>query len=142
MVTLQRGAKRLRARHIYSGAQNVLTALHHEDDETLSGRIDSLGSVLTEYARGLEEMLLSSAARPIATPLEKWTAARETLNEILPMAAPDTADMLSRLMRTPTALNTVQPDAAEHKYRSCGHCHPGCYDARCHRRRPVRGPFR
>jgi len=30
MTTMQRGAKRLRARNIYTGAQNVLSALHHK----------------------------------------------------------------------------------------------------------------
>jgi len=67
MTTLQRGAKRLRARNIYSSAQNVLSALHHEDDVTLSGRIDK--------------------------------------------AEPSDADMLSRLMRAPVTLETVQPDS-------------------------------
>ena len=33
MTTVQRGAKRLRARNIYTGAQGVLSALHHENDD-------------------------------------------------------------------------------------------------------------
>ena len=53
MTTVQRGAKRLRARHIYSGAQGVLSALHHEDDVTLESRIETLGSLVTEYALSL-----------------------------------------------------------------------------------------
>jgi len=88
MTTLQRGAKRLRARNIYSSAQNVLSALHHEDDVTLSGRIDT-----------------------ILTREDKWDAARATLNELLPKAEPSDADMLSRLMRAPVTLETVQPDS-------------------------------
>lgn len=112
MVTLQRGAKRLRARHIYSGAQNVLTALHHEDSATLSGRIENLGSVVTEYARGLEE-LLQAPEKPVAqTHEDKWVSARETLNELLPKASPETADVLSRLMRAPITLDTLQPEPA------------------------------
>ncbi len=111
MVTLQRGAKRLRARHIYSGAQNVLTAMHHADSETLSGRIENLGSVVTEYARGLEEVLQVPEAPAFETPKEKWETARNTLNELLPMASPETADMLSRLMRAPVISDAEATDA-------------------------------
>lgn len=111
MTTLQRGAKRLRARHIYSGAQNVLVALHHEDDVTLQGRIESLGSLVTEYARGLEELVHTPAAVTPSTALDKWDRARETLNALLPIASSDDADMLSRLMRAPVTLETVQSDA-------------------------------
>ena len=113
MVTLQRGAKRLRARHIYSGAQNVLAALHHEDKATLSGRIENLGSVVTEYARGLED-LLQAPGMPIAqTSKDKWDSARDALNDLLPKAAPETADMLSRLMRAPVTLDALQPETAD-----------------------------
>lgn len=111
MTTLQRGAKRLRARNIYSSAQNVLSALHHEDDVTLSGRIDNLGSLVTEYARGLGELLETEEIAPILTREDKWDAARATLNELLPKAEPSDADMLSRLMRAPVTLETVQPDS-------------------------------
>ena len=122
MVTLQRGAKRLRARHIYSGAQNVLSAMHHEDNQTLSGRIDNLGSVVTEYARGLEELLQVPETPSVATPKDKWETARETLNEILPKAAPETADMLSRLMRAPVVTEAQVPelDAPEIKTPKIG----------------------
>lgn len=112
MVTLQRGAKRLRARHIYSGAQNVLSALHHEDSETLSGRIENLGSVVTEYARGLEELLQAPEIPAVETPKDKWDTARDTLNEILPKASPETADILSRLMRAPVTPDTLQLETA------------------------------
>lgn len=110
MTTMQRGAKRLRARNIYTGAQEVLSALHHNDDATLDGRIKSLGSLVTEYARGLEELLDTPSPAANATPFDKWDMARETLNELLPVAPPDDADMLSRLMRAPVTLATVQPD--------------------------------
>ena len=110
MTTLQRGAKRLRARNIYSSAQNVLSALHHEDDVTLSGRINTLGSLVTEYARGLGELLEAKEAPPVLTRVDKWEAARETLNALLPTAEPSDADMLSRLMRAPVTLETVKPD--------------------------------
>ena len=110
MTTMQRGAKRLRARNIYTGAQNVLSALHHNDDATLDGRIKSLGSLVTEYARGLEELLDTPMAAADASPRNKWDMARETLNQLLPVASPDDADMLSRLMRAPVTLATVQPD--------------------------------
>jgi hypothetical protein len=111
MVTLQRGAKRLRARHIYSGAQNVLSALHHEDITTLSGRIENLGCVVTEYARGLEDLLQAPATNPIQAPKDKWESARDALDELLPKAAPETADMLSRLMRAPVTLGALQPES-------------------------------
>jgi len=111
MTTLQRGAKRLRARNIYSSAQNVLSALHHEDDVTLSGRINNLGSLVTEYARGLGELLETEEIAPILTREDKWDAARATLNELLPKAEPSDADMLSRLMRSPVTLETVKPDS-------------------------------
>ncbi len=110
MTTLQRGAKRLRARNIYSSAQNVLSALHHEDDVTLNGRINTLGSLVTEYARGLGEMLEAAEPAPVLTRVEKWEAARKTLNALLPKAQPSDADMLSRLMRAPVTLETVKPD--------------------------------
>jgi len=99
MTTMQRGAKRLRARNIYTGAQDVLSALHHNDDATLDGRIKSLGSLVTEYARGLEELLDTPRSAANTTPSDKWDMARETLNQLLPVASPDDADMLSRLMR-------------------------------------------
>jgi len=111
MTTLQKGAKRLRARHIYTGAQDVLTALHHEDDATLNGRIQTLGYLVTEYARGLNELMPKPIATMPRTNSEKWDMARETLNGILPIAPPQEADMLSRLMRAPVTLETVQPDA-------------------------------
>ena len=110
MVTLQRGAKRLRARHIYAGAQGVLSALHHETDAILHGRIKNLGSLVTEYARGLDELLQSPKAVQAKTPVEAWNAARETLNNLLPMASAGDADMLSRLMRAPVTLETVHPE--------------------------------
>ena len=110
MTTMQRGAKRLRARNIYTGAQEVLSALHHNDDATLDGRIKSLGSLVTEYARGLEELLDTPRTAANATASDKWDIARETLNQLLPVASPDDADMLSRLMRAPVTLATVQPD--------------------------------
>ena len=109
MTTVQRGAKRLRARHIYSGAQNVLSALHHESDATLEGRIQNLGSLVTEYARGLDELLEHQAAEPARSPVDKWDMARESLNALLPTASTEDADMLSRLMRAPVTLETVQP---------------------------------
>ena len=109
MTTLQRGAKRLRARHIYSGAQGVLSALHHEDDVTLHGRIESLGSLVTQYARGLSELLPAPNSRPVRTQADKWDVARKTLNSLLPIAASGDADMLSRLMRAPVTLDDVQP---------------------------------
>jgi len=110
MTTVQRGAKRLRARHIYSGAQGVLSALHHDDDKTLEGRILNLGSLVTEYARGLDELLQTPEIAPATTPLDKWEMARETLNGLLPTAPSDDADMLSRLMRAPVTLDGVHPD--------------------------------
>lgn len=115
MTTVQRGAKRLRARNIYVGAQNVLSAMHHENDSVLSGRIETLGSLVTEYARGLDDLLVQSQApaRPMLTVTDKWESARETLNALLPKADPDTADVLSRLMRAPVSLETVQPDMAD-----------------------------
>lgn len=110
MTTVQRGAKRLRARHIYSGAQGVLSALHHETDATLEGRIESLGSLVTEYARGLDDLLQAQDTATLKTPVDKWDIARETLNALLPIASSDDADMLSRLMRAPVTLETVKPD--------------------------------
>ena len=109
MTTVQRGAKRLRARHIYSGAQGVLSALHHETDTVLHGRIENLGCLVTEYARGLEELLQKPVKVPEKTESEKWHAARETLNGLLPIASTEDADLLSRLMRAPVTLETVQP---------------------------------
>jgi len=103
MTTLQRGAKRLRARHIYSSAQGVLSALHHEDDTTLEGRIES---------RGLNELTPEQVAPPQRTAADKWDIARETLNSLLPIASTSDADMLSRLMRAPVTLEGVQPDYA------------------------------
>jgi len=112
MTTLQRGAKRLRARNIYTSAQNVLSAMHHEDDAVLTGRINTLGSLVTEYARGLEEMLLTPelASAPALTHVDKWEAARDTLNALLPAAPPSDADLLSRLMRAPVTLEAMRPD--------------------------------
>lgn len=113
MTTVQRGAKRLRARHIYSGAQDVLSALHHENDAILSGRINNLGSVVTEYARGLDDLLQAQQTlSPPKSPVDKWDTARETLNALLPIASPDDADMLSRLMRAPVTIETVQPGSS------------------------------
>jgi len=112
MTTLQRGAKRLRARNIYASAQNVLAALHHEDDVTLNGRINNLGLLVTEYARGLGELVESPQAAPALTRTDKWETARETLNALLPTAHPSDADILSRLMRAPVTLETVKPDLA------------------------------
>jgi len=109
MTTVQRGAKRLRARHIYSGAQGVLSALHHEDDATLEGRIETLGSLVTEYARGLGELLPAQKPAPQQTPKDKWDMARDTLNALLPTAPAGDADMLSRLMRAPVTIEAVQP---------------------------------
>ncbi len=110
MTTLQRGAKRLRARNIYSGAQGVLSALHHESDHILESRITSLGSLVTEYARGLDELLQTPETAPAITVTDKWDIARETLNALLPIASSDDADMLSRLMRAPVTLEAVKPD--------------------------------
>ena len=110
MTTVQRGAKRLRARHIYSGAQGVLSALHHDTDAVLEGRIVNLGSLVTEYARGLDELLEAETAPTKMTPMDKWDMARETLNALLPNASSEDADMLSRLMRVPVTLETIQPD--------------------------------
>lgn len=110
MTTVQRGAKRLRARHIYSGAQGVLSALHHENDATLESRIECLGSLVTEYARGLDELLQTPNTAPVITSLDKWDMARENLNALLPIASSDDADMLSRLMRAPVTFETVQPE--------------------------------
>ena len=107
MTTVQRGAKRLRARHIYSGAQGVLSALHHETDETLQGRIESLGYLVSHYAQGLSDLDEKSAAKS-KTPVEAWSTARDTLNELLPMADLADADVLSRLMRAPVTLEAVQ----------------------------------
>lgn len=112
MTTLQRGAKRLRARSIYSSAQDVLSALHHEDNAILIGRIQSLGSLVTEYAKGLDELLQTTEVVPEKTRPEKWELARETLNALLPSARPEDADMLSRLMRAPVTLETVKPETA------------------------------
>lgn len=114
MTTVQRGAKRLRARNIYVGAQNVLTALHHETDDVLSGRIETLGSLVTEYARGLDDLLTQSqpAARAPLSVKDKWETARETLNALLPMADPDSADVLSRLMRASNSLDSGSADPA------------------------------
>ncbi len=114
MTTLQRGAKRLRARNIYSSAQDVLSALHHEDDITLTGRINNLGSLVTEYARGLGELLETPEHAPLPpkTHADKWDTARETLNALLPNAEPDDADILSRLMRAPVTLEAVHPDSS------------------------------
>ena len=109
MTSMQRGAKRLRARHIYTGAQGVLSALHHEDDETLEGRIDGLGCLVTQYARGLGELVPAQTPMAEKTRPEKWDAARETLNDLLPMASAGDADLLSRLMRAPVTLATVHP---------------------------------
>ena len=113
MATLQRGAKRLRARHIYAGAQGVLSALHHETDAVLHGRITNLGSLVTKYARGLDELLQSTETAQAKTPTEMWSAARETLNGLLPTASVEDADMLSRLMRAPVTLETVHPKDSE-----------------------------
>jgi len=110
MTTLQRGAKRLRARNIYASAQDVLSALHHEDDVTLNGRINNLGSLVTEYARGLGELVETAAPAPTLTRTDKWVAARETLNALLPSASPTDADVLSRLMRAPVTLETMRPN--------------------------------
>lgn len=110
MTTVQRGAKRLRARHIYSGAQGVLSALHHDTDSVLEGRIVNLGSLVTEYARGLDQLLAAENVPAKIAPLDKWEMARETLNALLPSASSEDADMLSRLMRAPVTLETVQPD--------------------------------
>ena len=110
MTTVQRGAKRLHARHIYSGAQGVLSALHHETDTVLQGRIENLGYLVTEYARGLDELLQTPEEMPEKTESEKWAAARETLNGLLPIASAEDADLLSRLMRAPVTLETVQPE--------------------------------
>lgn len=110
MTTVQRGAKRLRARNIYTGAQGVLSALHHENDTVLSGRIDTLGSLVTEYARGLEDLLQTTDNPTVEAPADKWEIARATLNDLLPIASADDADMLSRLMRAPVTLEGVQPD--------------------------------
>jgi len=113
MTTVQRGAKRLRARHIYSGAQDVLSALHHDKDAVLKGRIINLGGLVTKYARGLDELLQAQNAEQnivSSTPSDKWDIARETLNALLPTASTDHADMLSRLMRAPVTVKSGLAD--------------------------------
>lgn len=110
MTTVQRGAKRLRARNIYTSAQGVLSALHHENDAILNGRISTLGSLVTEYARGLDELLPAQEDIPQKTSADKWDMARETLNSLLPVAPAGDADMLSRLMRAPVTLADVHPE--------------------------------
>ncbi len=115
MTTVQRGAKRLRARNIYVGAQDVLSAMHHENDAVLTGRIETLGSLVTSYARGLED-LLSETSPANAEPksvTEKWDTARETLNALLPTADPETADMLSRLIRSSGPIEGTPSDSPE-----------------------------
>ena len=119
MTTLQRGAKRLRARNIYSGAQGVLSALHHESDRILESRITSLGSLVTEYARGLDELLQTPETAPATTVTDKWDIARETLNALLPIASSDDADMLSRLMRAPITLEANSRDRVRDRRRGC-----------------------
>lgn len=110
MTTIQRGAKRLRARHVYTSAQDVLSALHHESDDILNARVHALGKLVTSYATGLSELVDDTG--PIALPQtasDKWDSARATLDALLPKADAQDADMLSRLMRAPVTLEGVQP---------------------------------
>lgn len=114
MTTIQRGAKRLRARHVYTSAQDVLSALHHESDEVLERRIHALGMLVTHYARGLSELIEPQDVIVLPeTASDKWAAARATLDALLPKAQAADADMLSRLMRAPVTIDDVQPDMAQ-----------------------------
>lgn len=108
MTTIQRGAKRLRARHVYTAAQDVLSALHHETDDILNTRIYALGSLVTGYAKGLNE-LLTDTQTPTQTlsTHDKWETARATLDALLPKAQAADADVLSRLMRAPVTVEDV-----------------------------------
>jgi len=110
MTTIQRGAKRLRARHVYTAAQDVLSALHHDTDDVLNTRIHTLGSVVTGYAKGLNELVrdTDTPTQPVSTH-DKWEAARATLDALLPKAQAEDADVLSRLMRAPVTIEEVQP---------------------------------
>jgi len=108
MTTIQRGAKRLRARHVYTAAQDVLSALHHETDEVLNSRIYALGSLVTGYAKGLNELLTDTQAPTQKLSVhDKWETARATLDALLPKAQAADADVLSRLMRAPVTIETV-----------------------------------
>lgn len=108
MTTIQRGAKRLRARHIYTAAQDVLSALHHETDKILDTRIHALGSLVTGYAKGLNELLTDTHAPTQTLSVhEKWETARATLDALLPKAQAPDADVLSRLMRAPVTIEEV-----------------------------------
>lgn len=111
MTTLQSGAKRLRARHIYTSAQNVLSALHHETDAVLSARIRTLGKLVAKYARGLSELVDETTAIPLQTASDKWESARSTLDALLPTAEPQDADILSRLMRAPISVEDMERGA-------------------------------
>jgi len=112
MTQIQSGAKRLRARHIYQSAQGVLSALHHDTDAVLQGRIQALGNVVTHYATGLSELVDTPQAKAPKTVKDKWVVARATLDELLPHATPEDADALSRLMRAPLA-EDIAPAAIE-----------------------------
>ena len=111
MTTIQRGAKRLRARHVYMAAQDVLTALHRNTDDVLNQRIHTLGNLVTGYAKGLGELdvLIEKESAPKTIP-DKWEAARDTLDGLLTKSTPAEADMLSRLMRAPVTIDTVHPE--------------------------------
>jgi len=110
MTTIQRGAKRLRARHVYMSAQDVLSALHHESDEILKRRVHALGMLVTNYARGLSELVEEQEVLNLPqTASDKWETARATLDALLPKAQTADADMLSRLMRAPVTIEDVQP---------------------------------
>lgn len=111
MTTLQSGAKRLRARHIYTSAQNVLSALHHETDAILAARIRTLGKLVAKYARGLSELVDETTATPLQTASDKWETARATLDALLPTAEPQDADILSRLMRAPISIEDMEREA-------------------------------
>jgi len=111
MTTIQRGAKRLRARHVYMAAQDVLSALHQDTNDMLDHRIHTLGSLVTGYAKGLGELdSLTETENAPKTLTEKWDAARDTLDAMLTKSAPAEADMLSRLIRAPVTIEAVHPD--------------------------------
>lgn len=110
MTTLQSGAKRLRARHVYTSAQEVLSALHHESDRVLNARIRTLGKLVAKYARGLSELVDKDNITPLQSASDKWEAARATLDALLPQADPQDADILSRLMRAPISIEDIQRD--------------------------------
>ncbi|MFB9374539.1 hypothetical protein ACFFUB_11280 [Algimonas porphyrae] len=121
--TIQRHAKRARARAIYRSAQDVMALIercnaHLPIDWTrVDGRLFVLNKLLSQYEAGLDELLpqpMANAAcanTPRPATDTQMAIARNTLSSVLPHATPDERAALSRLIAIDPTIETEPMDA-------------------------------